>query len=148
MLVRYTIERVRWNDIKDDQVFLSWGREVGKHLTALWGNRFDWRNFPIAQYADENRMIVCRRDGIPVGVMLSRLGESPFDPTVKILRQDLLFAEPGTRAAKLLLDEFIDFGRSHANHVVTMIAKNTRIKRRSLKRLGFVESELTFRLET
>lgn len=92
-------------------------------------------------------MMLCRRDGKPVGVMLSRLYDSILDPNVRILMQDLLYGKSGTRASKYLLADFIDFGKANANHVISMIGERTNIKGRSLENLGFKKLETLYRLE-
>lgn len=98
-------------------------------------------------FSKGHRLTICFKDGSPVGFMLARLSVSIFDPNVKILLQDLLYAKSGSRAAKLLLDDFIDFGKRNANHIITMIAENTNIKERSFERLGFKKIETLYRLE-
>ena len=80
--------------------------------------------------------------------MLARLYTSIFDDETKILQQDLLYARPGSRASKVLLDDFIDFGRKHADHILTTIGTETVIKGESLEKLGFSKLETTYRMET
>jgi hypothetical protein len=59
----------------------------------------------------------------------------------------LLYGVKGTKAAYLLFKDFIDFGKSNANHIITMICKITNIKPESLLKLGFTEMETLYRLE-
>jgi len=144
----YTVECLTLEQILSGTLreFLA---ESADDLSARYGRTFDWRNFRIRRYLRQGgRIAICYRDGKPVGLMAARLFESVFDPEVRILMQDTLYAKSGTRAAKLLLDEFIDFGRAHANHVLTTIASATNIRPRSLEKLGFEKLEETYRLET
>lgn len=144
----YTIERLREWELDNDPELIEFIRDGAKQVAELYGHKFDWTKFKIRIYAFDHRITICRKDGRPVGAMLSRLYGSIFDDGVKILYQDLLYAKPGTRAAKLLMDDFIDFGRSNANHIISAIGEHTNIKRRSLEKLGFKKLEELYRLET
>lgn len=143
----YTVECLNLEQILSGSLreFLA---EVGQHLSDAYENKFDWRNFRIRRYMRVGgRITICYRNGKPVGLMAARLSESIFDPEVRIFFQDTLYAKSGTRAAKLLLDDFIDFGRSHANHVLTTIGTRTNIRPGSLEKLGFKKLEETYRME-
>ncbi len=143
----YTIEVVTEKMIMRNMEFWDFLKESAEHLDEIGGHRYNWREFPILAYIENHRVTVCRRDGKLVGVMLARLCNSNFDRDLKVLRQDILYCRPGTRAAKLLLEDFIDFGKANAKHVITAIGKRTNIKGRSLEKLGFKELETLYRLE-
>lgn len=114
----------------------------------MYGNRYNWKNFNLYEYAKQHRVVVSRNhDGELVGVMLSRLGFSIFDPSIKVLRQDLLYARPQTRAAHYLIQEFIDFGERNANHIITTINRKTNIKGSTLEKKGFQALEVLYRME-
>lgn len=147
MTERYKVIRVSPHLIQTNLPVRQFCLEVAIDTSTRIAPEFDWRKFDILQYAKINRIMMCLRDDKPVGLMLSSLSVSQFDDDIKILNQDLLYAKSGTRAARLLLDEFIDFGRSNAQHLITMIAPLTNIKPSSLKRLGFQELETLYRLE-
>lgn len=145
----YTVRRVSAGEVATKKELAAFFTYAGSKLAHLYGDRFNFMNFSPARYtAMGGRMMVCFRDGEPCGAMLMRLYDSVFDEEVRILMQDTLFAEPGTLAAKLLMDDFIDFGRRRADHIITMIAERTNIKPRSLARLGFKQLETLYRLET
>lgn len=111
-----------------------------------YGEVFDPFNFSIARYfAIGGHVFLARRDGKPVGVLLTRLLTSVFDSNLRILHQDLLYSR-SPRVTKLLMEFLIDFGRRNANHVISMIGAGTNIKPRSLERLGFSQFETLFRL--
>ena len=116
-------------------------------LSRMYGDNYDWRKFDLIGFAKKHRVMICWRDDRPVGFMLSRLGSSFFDPDFVILRQILLYGQPGTRAAYLLMQDFIDFGKNNANHIITMLNTKTNIKRQSLEKLGFVKSEQLYKIE-
>lgn len=141
-VVRYTIlEKTQEELTTHDLVFM--GRSFYE-LSERIGHKFNWQNFhlPVGY-----RLTFCYRDDAPVGYMIARLSGSVFDSTLKVLRQDLLYAKPGTRAARILLNDFIDFGKRNANHVITNIAETTNIKPRSLEKLGFKKLETLYRME-
>lgn len=139
----YTIKQITEIDKKHLEFFI----EVAQNVAAMYGNKYNWKNFPLYEYAKRHRIIVCSRGDELVGVMLSRLGFSIFDPSVKNLRQDLLYARPGTRAAHYLIQEFIDFGERNANHIITTINKKTNIKGSTLEKAGFEKLEVLYRME-
>jgi hypothetical protein len=144
----YTIERLRAEDLieKDTALFCQ---DVGRAESELYADRkFNWRNFNIRAYCERHRFMLIRRRGTPVGVMLSKLFTSDFDPLVKILFCDLLYVKPGSgRAAYLLVQDFLTFGKQNAQHINMSIAEKTNIKPRSLERLGFKKAETYFRYE-
>jgi hypothetical protein len=143
----YTIKKLNDADDVDKSLLLFLETEAEK-IANLYDNKFNWRHFDLLTYMRENLVIVCFKDDRPVGVLLARLLGSIFDPTVRILFQDLLYSkEQCGRAAYLLLMEFIDFGSKHANHIITCKALNTNIKGKSLERLGFVKLEELYRME-
>ncbi len=146
MIDNYSVKQINVEDMRDPELFqfVRTGAEV---LGVVYDNTFNYENFPIMSYIKSHRFVVCFRGLKPVGFMLSRFFPSLFDPTVKILFQDSLFALPGTRAAKYLMMEFVDFGKSNADHIVSMIGLKTNIKRQTLEKLGFKELETLYRME-
>ncbi len=141
----YTIRQLEFDDLTESRLNVL--RAIGEQVASQFGDKFNWRNFQLCDYVCNYRFMICEKNGSIVGVMLSRLYPSIFDPKVKILMQDLLFTEPGTRAAKLLMDDFLTFGKANADHLISMIAPKTNIKRQSLEKLGFVELETLYRVD-
>lgn len=140
----YTIERIRAADLSPEIV--TFMMAATEKLNAMYGTSH--KKIPLLIFARDHYLAICRRNGKIVGFMVATLGSSVFDSDVKILRQESLYALPKTRAAKYLLADFIDFGKSNADHILTMIAENTNIKPRSLERLGFRQLEVLYRMET
>jgi hypothetical protein len=146
--MKYQIRRLTYGEIAyGDGNMVLYLEQIAKKVSSLYGEKFNWRNFQIRDYAINHRVMICERDGEMVGIMLSRLFDSILDPSIKILMQDLLFAERGSRAAKLLMDDFLTFGKSNADHLITMVTPKTNIKRQTLEKLGFKELETLYRLE-
>jgi hypothetical protein len=141
----YTTKHIHKGNITDE--LIGYFRSVGKRDNEIHGNKYKWELFHLGEYMDKGRMVVCFRDDTPVGVMLYRLYDSIFDGRTKILMQDLLWAEKGSRAAKHLMDEFIDFGKANADHLITMVTPFSNVSPRSLERLGFKYMETQYRLE-
>lgn len=123
--------------------------DAALELQDIYGTRYNWGKFDITRYVykGNGRAVVCLKGDRPVGFMLSKLVTSVFDPDVVILMQDLLYATPGTRAAHYLFKDFIDFGKSNANHIITMLAEHTNIKSKTLERIGFKKLETLYRME-
>lgn len=90
-------------------------------------------------------MLMTFKDSKPVGFLWATLKTSVFSNDVLVLMQQSLYAEPGTRAANYLLKHFLDFGKDHADHVITMITPYTNIKPSSLEKLGFSKLETLYR---
>lgn len=110
--------------------------------------KIDHRNFDFFRYAQNHVVLVCFQGDRPVGLVMAQLFGSVFDPKTKVLFQDVLWVEKSSgRAAHLLMREFIAFGRANAKLVFTCRAKQTNVKERTLKRLGFEKVEEIFRLE-
>jgi len=117
-------------------------------VAAKFDGLINWERFDFLDYARSHYMNVCFKDSRPVGIMMGRLIASIFDQQTAILFQDLLYvSEPCRGAAHLLLAEFIDFGKSNANHVFTTLGQKTNIKGRSLEKFGFKKVEETYLLE-
>ncbi len=142
----YTIEQIRTaRDLSDED--FKWLTITAMAVCAEYGNKFSWEKFSCEQYVKTGAILLCRREGKPVGLLLMRVMTSVFDNKTKILTHDLLYAEPGTRAAHILFNAYVDFGRRTVDHVTMTIAEHTNIKPRSLEREGFVKLQTVFRLE-
>lgn len=147
--MEYTIERLTdYEATVKDKELIYFFYNAGVKLSAMHDNKLDWSFFNLAQYITHHRFMLCRRDGKPVGIHLSKLTRASLDSTKIILFQDLLYTLPNTRAAKLLMDDFIDFGKRNANHIITTIGEKTNIKPSSLKKLGFNKLETLYCLES
>ncbi len=143
----YTTERLRGIEDFTPEV-CSFLFEAAERLQGMYGNKFDSGAFDFIGYARQGLFLVCRKDGELVGGLLARLYGSIFDAKTIILMQDELYCKPDSgRAAHLLMRAFIDFGKSNANHVLSMVGEHTNIKGRSLERLGFKKIEELYRLE-
>lgn len=141
---RYIVKRIEPHHNIDDitQFLVDCGEQIEKMFPG-----YDWRKFKIRSFIQNHYLIICYRDGSPVGFLMASFSRSFFDQDIITLRQNILFSLPNTRAAYLLLKEFLDFGKAHANHVITTIGKFTNIKPESLIRLGFKKLEETYRAE-
>ena len=143
----YTIRQM--HTLKDLQKYKSFFMRIGQELTND-DTYPEFKNFSkmnLPNYAETGRFMMSFYGEEPVGLMLSRLSRSIFDRDIVILKQDLLYAKPNTRAAHCLFHDFLDFGKNHADHIITMIAERTNVKRQSLERLGFKKMEELYRIE-
>ena len=143
--VTYTVKQFK--DPTHLSVYIDFLKESGKELEKQYPVFKNWWRTRLDIYCKKGRVMICFRDKEPVGIMLSKLGRSTFDPQITILQQTLLYAKPNTRAAYHLMLDFLDFGKNHADHIITMIGENTNIKRQSLEKLGFKKIEELYRIE-
>lgn len=141
----YTVEKVTSKDLTPQVLYLI--EQGAAECNIKYGKKFDWYDFDIKAYADKHPLFVCYRDGNPVGFLAATFSNAFFDPKLKYLYQQLLFAFPGTRASHHLLKAFIDFGNKYADHIFTARGLETNIKSSSLERLGFKKTEEIFRIE-
>lgn len=143
MTSSYSVERVHLIHPYDDMAEFFY--EVGPAMGDLFN--FDSDHFDFFKYAEKYLMWACRRKGKVVGVMLARIYTSIWDPTSLVLWQDSLYCKKSSgKAAYLLLQEFIAFGRMKANLVFTCKTIHTNVKEKSFERLGFKKSEELFLL--
>jgi hypothetical protein len=144
--VKYEVKVFKGADLTDEIVrFLkTWFYRTVIDFEILYNPE----NFDLRKVADRHRLTLCLRDGEIVGVMLASLGVSILDPEIILLKQITLTALPKTRAANLLFKDFIDFGRTHADHIICNRTVKTNISERTLERLGFKFLEVQYRLET
>lgn len=127
--------------------FYDWLKKSCNELNSLYGTNYDFSRFPLNVVEKHHYFRVCLKDDKPVGFIIATIGQHMFDYNIKILSQQLMFAETGTKAGYLLMQDFIDFGKLHSNHIITMIADYTNIKEKSLVKLGFKKLETAYRME-
>jgi len=134
---------------------VDWNEKIHKFLHESTLKLMQIRNndFPDADKIDFLRIIVqehlfiCFRNEEPIGFLYASEFTSIFTKKVRILMQQSLYAQPQTRAAYLLLNHFLDFGKSRVDHVITMLTPHTNIKPSSLEKMGFTEIETLYRWE-
>lgn len=140
----YTIEKAV-TMTKDLQMFL---RVEMPKLSDKYGSRYNTNFCEATKMIEKGEFFVCRRDGEITGIHVSWLTNSMFDINVFILQQQLFYVKENSgRSAFYLFKKFIDFGKSQADHVITMIGSETNIKHSTLERWGFKKLETLYRLE-
>lgn len=144
MGTKYSVKKLE--EFELDQYF-PFFKSVARKVWLMYGKKFRYERFRIRSFTDCHHLVICLRDAEPVGVLLYRLYPSIFDDETRIVYQDLLYAEPGTRAAYHLLHHLIDFTRHNADHLIVMTTPYANIKGESLERLGFKKLETLYRLE-
>ena len=117
-------------------------------INGLFGDRYDLTKTDLEKIFKNYMCLYCTRDDEVTGILISYLGSSPFDESVKILRQVIFYVkEESGRTAYHLFKKFIDIGRLQANYIITTLASQTNIKPSTLERLGFNKLETLYRLE-
>ena len=143
-MTTYTIEKV---NCVDDELLKFLQEEVPK-ISEMFDSKFNYENCDLEHMVKNGVFLVCKKDNFLTGFHLSWLMSSPLDVTVKILTQQLFYVKPDSgRTAYHLFKKFIDFGQTHADHINTMIGRHTNIKASTLKRWGFEELEVMYRME-
>lgn len=143
-MTTYTIERVL--TYKDDlRLFLECEMP---ELSKRFGNKFNHEMAIVKYMIEKGIVFVGKRNGEIRGLHISWLYKSPLDITVKILHQQLFYVKPDSgRMSFHLFNKFIDFGKSEANHIITMLTSETNIKSETLNKYGFKELETLYRME-
>lgn len=142
----YITKRILWTDFCTDESLQNFCAASAEIANQNFGGKYNWV-VDLQRIANEGLFLVCYRDEKPVGFLLATFNKNFFDPDIKVLRQNMLFSLPNTRAPYLLLKEFIDFGKVNANHIITNIGPKTNIKGESLEKLGFKKLEELYRIE-
>ena len=147
MIDKYELERFT-REVVFDEEMLAFFVEVAARASSMYGEKFNWEKFDLYKYLRTGGFLfVCRKNKKPVGLCLAKLYFSVFDGETKLLRHDLLYGEPGTKAGYLLFKAYLDFGKHNANHILGTIGEHTNINPRSLEKLGFKKLDTIFRLE-
>lgn len=144
MMIVYTIERA---NILTDELRIFLECEMPK-LSETFGNKFNYEMAIVKYMIERGIFFVGRRNGEIRGIHISWLFKSPLDIEVKILQQQLFYVKPESgRMAFYLFKKFIDFGKTEANHIITMLTSRTNIKSETLNNLGFEKLETLYRME-
>ena len=126
-------------------------QHLAKEISECFGNVFNIRNFDIERYLENPNasVVVAWKGKEVVGCYLARLVRNVFDDECVMLTQDLIYVRPGhPKAARLLFQDLVAFGKENANHVITCVTSQTNISERSLEKRGFKKLETLYRLET
>jgi len=143
-MTTYIVERVTERD-EDLRIFF---KENLCNISELFDNVFDWNHSAVELMLEKGIFLVGRRNGEIRGLHISWLSRNPLDLNIKMLQQQLFYVKPDSgRMAYFLFKKFIDIGKIEANHIITMLTRQTNIKPDTLERLGFKELEVLYRLE-
>lgn len=143
-MTTYTIKRI---DYLSDDLKLFLQQEVPE-LNKKFNNRYDANYCALDKMIQKGVFFVCRRDDFITGFHISWLTSSPFDVRLKVLSQQLFYVKPESgRTAYHLFKKFIDFGKSNADYINTMIGEHTNVKPSTLKNWGFKELEVMYQME-
>jgi len=118
-------------------------------LNKLFGGKYNWMNMGVHQMLQQGVFLVGYKDGEVRGIHISFLVNHPLDKKLKVLQQQLFYVKPDSgRMAFHLFNNFIDIGKSEADHIITMLTRHTNIKSETLINKGFEEIQVTYRLES
>jgi hypothetical protein len=120
----------------------------GPTISKLFDDKLNYQYTNYEAMVKKGIFLVGRRNGEMRGYHVSFLGNHVLDQNVKVIQQQTFYVKPDSgRMAYHLFQKFIDIGKSEANHIITMLARQTNIKPSTLKRWGFVELEVLYRME-
>lgn len=144
-MMDYTIKRI---DYLSDDLKLFLQQELPS-LSKKFDDKYDANYSALIKMIEKGVFFVCKRDGAITGIHISWLSSSPFDVRVKLLQQQLFYVKPESgRTAYHLFKKFIDFGKSNADYINTMIGEHTNVKPSTLKNWGFKELEVMYQMRT
>lgn len=141
----YKVIKLKSSDIDDN--LLAWFYACNEDLKMLYDLDYDVACVDYRYHADVNHLWICIRNNFAVGFLFATNGHSFFNPSNKSLTQRILYAVPKTRAANLLLKEYIDFGKSSGKSIYTVLGLATNIKSKTLEKMGFKYVESLYRME-
>lgn len=116
----------------------------------LFGNE-EYIRGKLTDVINHHVLIVAEENGQRMGFIAGIQQPHFYNPEILVLQELFWWVDPKfrrTRAASLLLDEFISFGRDHADWICFGLASMTPIKPKNLLRRGFTTSDQAFILET
>lgn len=143
-MTTYIIEKV---DYLDDDLKTYLKKELPV-LCEKFNNKYDYNYAAIIRMIQSGVFLVCKRNDEITGIHISWLVQSPLDVRIKLLQQQLFYVKEGSgRSAYHLFKKFIDYGKKHADYIITMIGEHTNVKASTLKRWGFHESEILYQMK-
>ena len=141
----YTVEQAKFFNDELEEFFIKEGPEISKTFDYI----FDYNFANYSRMIEKGIFLIGRKNGKIQGFHVSWLNNSSLDVRVKVLQQQIFYVKPerGSRMAYHLFQKFIDIGKTEANHIITMLTSHTNIKPSTLKRWGFKEMEVKYRME-
>lgn len=85
-----------------------------------------------------------------MGFIIGIVTPHPYNPAIKVLSEQFFWVEPkyrGSRAALMLLDVFVAFGKKRANWITMTTEVNGHMNSKALLRRGFAAHEINHLLE-
>jgi hypothetical protein len=145
-MTSYTIEQLNRETVNNFDVVKYLYDECPK-ISAMFDNKLNFRNCPVRELAEHYIFLICRRNEEIRGHLICNLSINPLDLKVKTLYQLSFYVKPESgRTAYHLFQKFIDIGKTHANHIITMLTSHTNIKSSTLENMGFEEIETQYRM--
>lgn len=97
---------------------------------------------------NEHVFFVAEKNSLPIGFIAGYFTPHLFNPEIKILNELFWWTQKGHhRAAFLLLQEYLRFGKSNAQWITLSLNRFTPINEKSILKRGFHEHERTYLLE-
>ena len=104
----------------------------------------------ITRLINDHLVLVCCHDGIIVGLISGMIMPHAYTSRIKTLVENFWWVTEeyrNTKAASLLLNEFIRYGRQNVDWIVCATQADGTLKDQSFIRKGFVLKEKSFLME-
>lgn len=142
---RATIADIGWMMIQLREFSDHYG---GKY--PLFGDKYYVEEAMIKTITDHIVFVAeCSRRGL-VGFICGVLVDHLYNPRIKMLTELFWWVEPQsrrTRASKMLIDEYVHWGKQHANWLTFGLMANSPVKQKALEKRGFRLQETSYLLE-
>ena len=141
----YTTKVLTLENLSNYEVVLGFMADI---YSSKYESKLDLRNLDLRQYVKHGRVVLVIDEvaQLIMGVYLAQVYRASLDPTKRICYQDLMWAR-SPRAFKMLMDDFLTFGRLSADHIISMVGPTANLSEKSMRKLGFTPVETLYRIE-
>lgn len=104
----------------------------------------------VQNLADNHVLFIAENDGIPYGFIAGYYMPHIYNPKLNILSEAFFWINPkrrGSRAAVMLLDRFVEFGKKHADFVSLTLEDESQMSEKHFIKRGFRLKERNYLLE-
>lgn len=128
-------------------------REFSKFFAtkrSLFGDEAYVREGLKTLISDHLVLFACDDEDTPIGFIAGMAHPHLFNPTIRVLTESFWWVEPsrrGGKAALVLLEEFIFWGKANCDWVVFTLEHHSPVKESQLTKRGFSLQERNYLLE-
>ena len=96
---------------------------------------------------DEETILICKKDGEPVGIIGWLYSNNVFNPDLKVAAEVLWYILPehrNSRAGYMLLKAYSDWAEERNTTALLSLLPGSKVNFKSLEKFGFKQSEFQF----